>query len=302
MIKQLQKYGGDIIKFVGDAMIIMWPQADEGLLQGSISMNESRVGTSNLKDYMAQQTVRKAIQCAIEMQGQLDNMQILPGVKLSVKIGIGYGKCALLYVGGVFNRSEFFTIGESLQAALGSEGMCTGGGQIVVADKAYNLVKNYFANAIELTEPDTGRKFYKVSKLTGKSVQVRADANILRNEILKQFSVLQAEAKLTACVPAAIVDYLRIDEESFGASNRSLTVMFASLGVELSSAETKEGLDHIQKIVTTVQEQVYRLQGSLNKLVMDDKGSTLICLWGLNPFSHEDDAARAILTGFNIIQ
>ena len=35
---------------------------------------------------------------------------------------------------------------------------------------------------------------------------------------------------------------------------------------------------------------------------MDDKGSTLICLWGLSPFSQEDDAARAILTGFNIIK
>ena len=35
---------------------------------------------------------------------------------------------------------------------------------------------------------------------------------------------------------------------------------------------------------------------------MDDKGSTLICLWGLSPFSHEDDAARAILTAFNIIK
>ena len=35
---------------------------------------------------------------------------------------------------------------------------------------------------------------------------------------------------------------------------------------------------------------------------MDDKGSTLICLWGLSPFSHEDDAARAVLTGFNIIK
>ena len=65
-------------------------------------------------------------------------MQILPGIKLSVKIGIGYGKCALLYVGGVFNRSEFFTIGESLQLALASEGMCTSGGQIVVAERAYN--------------------------------------------------------------------------------------------------------------------------------------------------------------------
>lgn len=76
--------------------------------------------------------------------------------------------------------------------------------------------------------------------------------------------------------------------------------MFASLGVELSSAETKEGMNKIQKIVTTVQEQVYKMRGSVNKLVMDDKGSTLICLWGLSPMASEDDAARAILAAFNI--
>jgi len=33
---------------------------------------------------------------------------------------------------------------------------------------------------------------------------------------------------------------------------------------------------------------------------MDDKGSTLVCLWGLSPMAHEDDASRAILTAFNI--
>jgi class 3 adenylate cyclase len=33
---------------------------------------------------------------------------------------------------------------------------------------------------------------------------------------------------------------------------------------------------------------------------MDDKGSTLICLWGLSPFAHDDDAARAILTGIKL--
>ena len=26
MVKNLGKYGGDIIKFVGDAMIVMWPR------------------------------------------------------------------------------------------------------------------------------------------------------------------------------------------------------------------------------------------------------------------------------------
>jgi class 3 adenylate cyclase len=35
---------------------------------------------------------------------------------------------------------------------------------------------------------------------------------------------------------------------------------------------------------------------------MDDKGSTLICLWGLLPFAHDDDAARAILAGYNMIE
>lgn len=33
---------------------------------------------------------------------------------------------------------------------------------------------------------------------------------------------------------------------------------------------------------------------------MDDKGSTLICLWGLTPMGHADDASRAILTAFNM--
>ena len=35
---------------------------------------------------------------------------------------------------------------------------------------------------------------------------------------------------------------------------------------------------------------------------MDDKGSTLICVWGMLPFSHPDDASRAILAAFNMIK
>jgi len=30
MVKSLGKYGGDIIKFVGDAMIVMWPRSVPG--------------------------------------------------------------------------------------------------------------------------------------------------------------------------------------------------------------------------------------------------------------------------------
>ena len=51
-------------------------------------------------------------------------------------------------------------------------------------------------------------------------------------------------------------------------------------------------------MIETVQKTVYMHEGSLNKLLMDDKGSTLIVVFGLPPMSHQDDATRAILTGF----
>ena len=127
MVKSLGKYGGDIIKFVGDAMIVMWP-VSEGT--DGVSENDRRVTT-----------VRKAIQCAWDIQQELNNKKIMSNVtNLSVKIGIGYGTCALLYVGGVFNRSEFFTVGEALSQALKSEENASGGGQIIVSQSAWKLV------------------------------------------------------------------------------------------------------------------------------------------------------------------
>lgn len=42
------------------------------------------------------------------------------------------------------------------------------------------------------------------------------------------------------------------------------------------------------------------MEGSLNKLVMDDKGCTLICIWGVSPLAHVDDPARAVLCALNL--
>ena len=84
----------------------------------------------------------------------MNNLQMLPGVTLSVKIGIGYGTCALLYVGGVFGRSESFTIGEALIQALRSEGQATGGGQIIVSESCYNHVKEFFTAKKELIDEE----------------------------------------------------------------------------------------------------------------------------------------------------
>jgi class 3 adenylate cyclase len=69
MVKILGKYGGDIIKFVGDALIVMWPEE-----KGSDA---------------ASMTVRKAIQCSLDIQKEMNNFQVITGVSaLSVKVSI----------------------------------------------------------------------------------------------------------------------------------------------------------------------------------------------------------------------
>lgn len=69
MIKSLQKFGGDIIKFVGDAMIIMWPESEMTISDLSPTLNTKAKIDQEDKEFVQRQLlVRKAVQCALEMQ------------------------------------------------------------------------------------------------------------------------------------------------------------------------------------------------------------------------------------------
>lgn len=71
MVTNLNQYGGDIIKFVGDAMIVMWPPINKELGNWQETRND---------------TIRRAIQCAQDIQKTMNNLQIMPGATLSVKV------------------------------------------------------------------------------------------------------------------------------------------------------------------------------------------------------------------------
>ena len=49
------------------------------------------------------------------------------------------------------------------------------------------------------------------------------------------------------------------------------------------------------KVMVAVQESVYEYEGSINKFLMDDKGSTLLAVYGLPPVGHADDPIRGVL-------
>jgi class 3 adenylate cyclase len=44
----------------------------------------------------------------------------------------------------------------------------------------------------------------------------------------------------------------------------------------------------------SLQTAIYHYEGSINKLNVDNKGTTLVAAMGLPPMSHEDDTVRAV--------
>ena len=115
MCREIQAHGGDIFKYAGDAMIVLWPPDDED----SVSNR-----------------VRRATQAAVAIQTKQHAMDLHEGVQLSVKIGIGVGKVAVLFLGGVRDRSESVAVGDPLLQAFDAEHHGASG-QVIVSQQAW---------------------------------------------------------------------------------------------------------------------------------------------------------------------
>ncbi len=58
----------------------------------------------------------------------------------------------------------------------------------------------------------------------------------------------------------------------------------------------------LNQVMAAVQRAIYKYEGSLNKFLVDDKGSTLLAVHGLPPLAHEDDPERSVLTALMLAE
>ncbi|KRX10829.1 P-loop containing nucleoside triphosphate hydrolase [Pseudocohnilembus persalinus] len=288
MVKEIGKSGGDIFKFAGDAMIIVWPPPEK---------------TENAEVWLRDST-RKALQAALAIQQRLDATKIMDDIRLSVKIGFGVGKFSIVYVGGVFGRAEYLPAGDPLNQAFEAESYAPHGGVVIVSPQVYQIVSEFFEFTMcEKKKDDPNPKnfpFYRVQSVKQKIRSV-ADA-VLINDRITAKDIEKIKSNVLSYVPKALQQYIQYEQERWSSELRKLSIMFMNIGIDLAHADSEEGLKKLQKVIQTVQKCVYIHEGSLNKFLMDDKGSTLIVVFGLPPMTHQDDAQRACLCGFLLQQ
>ena len=282
--------GGDIFKFVGDAIMVIWPPDD--------SPN------------FLETACRRAVQCAVDIQNKLNNLEIVKGKTLSVKIGIGVGQCHILFVGGLFGRCEYLCVGEAMRQACESETHSSGGGQILMSE----LVQKHLIGSYNFIQAEVQPGYSKTDNLTyymiernakgeygkGNKVSTKADAFLMKKKFDKK-RLTQKLKTLRTFLPAGVKSYLNIEKEPWCKEIRLITSMFLNIKIDLSQLKDESAFQRVQAVANTVQRCIYRTRGALNKFLMDDKGSVMLVAWGLPPYSSRDDPLSCVCSGLTIL-
>ena len=282
--------GGDIFKFVGDAIMVIWPPDD--------SPN------------FLETACKRAVQCACDIQNKLNNLEIVKGKFLSVKIGLGVGQCHILFVGGLFGRCEYLCVGEAMRQACESETHASGGGQILMSELvqrhvigSYNFIKAEVQPGYSATDNLT---YYMIDREgsdqygKGNKVMTKADAFLMR-KLFDKKRIKEKLGTLRTFLPAGVKSYLNIDKETWCKEIRLITSMFLNIKIDLSQLKDESAFQKVQSVANTVQRCIYRTRGALNKFLMDDKGSVMLMVWGIPPYSSRDDPLSCVCSCMTIL-
>ncbi|MBU6428643.1 MAG: AAA family ATPase, partial [Cyanobacteria bacterium REEB65] len=254
LIEIAHRHAGDVVKFAGDAMLILWPRLDTDRTLVDLTLC--------------------AAQCALAMQRDVGVVESVPGASLSLHCAIGAGPMATLYLGGVNGHWESAVTGPAL-ANMSDAARLSSTGEVVLSPDAWKLIAQAAAGT-----PLVGGcvRIDDVTQPVTSKAKVEAAVPPEYGEALQSF------------LPVAVRSRMDAGQTSWLAELRRLTVLF----VNLPGLNHTTSLDQSQAIMQALQASMFRFEGSINKLSVDEKGISMVAALGLPPLSHSDDPARAI--------
>ena len=269
LIDIIHEYGGDVVKFAGDAVIAVWPIAPSSGTPDPVFKTNQWNWTLHAAD------------CAVRIRERLSNYKV-EGDSLYLKLAVSSGDITATHVGGVFSRWEFILTGNPL-VELGIANTLARAGEILLTPSAWKLLRgDCVAETIEFELKDTIAQGGRLERLNQKSAILHSNEKIRIPD--------GAENSLRAYIPGAIINRLSAGQSSWIAELRRVTVLF----INLPDIDNNTELESSQSIARLIQRAVYRYEGSINKINVDDKWVTIVAALGLPPFSHEDDPARGV--------
>jgi class 3 adenylate cyclase len=256
------------------------------------------------------QCVLLATKCALTVQSDLRNFSTTidnETYPLAFHMGIGCGMLTSLHVGGVFNRWEYVVAGPAMRQIAIAEPLAEPG-ETVLSPEAWQVIIDVVDSVsvlqLQADAEEAGIKRRAETPTLAQASYVRVDALHIAVEPPAAVAA-PASARLTTrhipllrrYIPAAVQPKLHAGHSGHLAELRQVSVLFARYtGVDLAAAANgscAEAIDSGHHLMLHVQRAIYTWEGSINKFMVDDKGLVVLCVFGLPPMAHADDAKRA---------
>jgi len=285
LIEIVRRLRGDILKFSGDAITILWRVhafEDAAPEETMLAARESA----------AVAAASAACRCCLEVQEKVQAVGQTPlaGITLAVHIGVGFGRLSLLQLGGLVDRWEYCAAGVPLEEVAVAEPLAKPG-ETVLSPSITQLIglNNEHGLRVAPGGEDLPPGFSRLLGITAPSE--------LRMPAMNSPCPQGLDARMVMrYIPSAIRTRLDTDHLGYDAEMRRIAVIFLSIK-GLNPGHSDSDASRTQLIMRLFQRSVYALEGSINKFMVDDKGMVLLVVFGLPPVNHfTDDPIRAVLT------
>lgn len=219
-----------------------------------------------------------AAACALAIQESTKDQ----GIPLTCRVRIGAGPTCVARLGGYLGRWETLLCGDAPRQLFRPEPHLLAG-QAGASVEAWDLCRAWIQGrqsgdgAWLLSQARRGITLPAVRPVAETSDDLRSCAPLIPRHVLHHFE---------------------LDGAAFLAEMRSVTVMFAGLP---DLDPTREGgIGQAQRAVEGIQELLRTNGGALDKLVVDDKGVSLLAAFGLPPSPSENRGVAGLTTAIEL--
>jgi len=270
--------------------------------------------------------VLRASRCCLELLHDLNNFSPVEGVSLTLHMGVGAGKLSSFYAGGYNSKWEYFVAGPPIEQMSDAAEEATSG-ELVLSTHAYELLDRdarlnelysfegrllestqFLLTGIAIRAGDPGPSFENDPERRTRGLEGSAEPNLFRD--LQPYmkkppgggTTRQLLDVLKCFVPDLVEERLATGQSGAWVSeHRKLVSIFMKiLGLGPKPCDV-EDLQQIHQVVRAVQMAIHKLDGTITRLICDDKGVRFLIAFGLPGHLHEDDERRAVLASLDVV-
>jgi class 3 adenylate cyclase len=285
----IKRYGGDVLKFLGDALLVVWPTSYPA------------------SDETQQHLARAAATCAAEVMTTLNGYHITDDITLTLHGGLAIGDIFAFDVGSIERRE--FLVGGALLGEIGDMESEATSGQLVMSKKFADFLPDN-AHLMHLESGNVRLNMESMRKSHEDMQSMISDYLDLQfggvvkfqDDNLATFAT-SFKPHLEAHVPKSCINYveeLMLDDLG---ELRHVTTLFLAMDFLVPHLNSGD-VYLVQESFLRIIEGVRETNGAIRQFVLDDKGCVAICAWGLHHAAHGcgRDAELSIKCAFHIIQ